>query len=672
MLDVRADPHQERFIRAVTALCAALPAAMAIVVVVGWQMGLAPLTRVFPPSPRILPNSAAMIFLASAALGSLLVAESVPRARTTARVAAAGLASLGALLGLLTLAEHLGAPAPGVDTLLFSEEVARLGMRTPGRSSPHTSLAAGATCICLAIRAMVGPKALAHALRVSEALAAIGLLVAYLGLQGAVFDIPALHATPTAGMSGPMAVALALVAAGAILSCKGRGGAWFASAGPGGVVLRRLVPAALVVPPTLGWLTLEAERRGLFGENAGLALLSTSMMLVTMVLVGWIAVTVNRSTAEQEAYRDQLAANEERIRGLVESAPDGIVVVAQDGTILYVNTQLERMFHYSRTQLVGQKVELLVPDGLREKHRHHRSRYAGQPACRSEGERVAVMGRRSGGDFLEIEVSLSPIRRPGFNETLAVVRDLAERRKFESDQAAREFETARLRELASIKDHVLSSLSHEVKTPLSLILGYAELLEEDHPDDFRIEGILDGCKRLSAHINALLDYSALAAGGLPLYRTEVVIPELIRTAIEGWAPTIHSSGVHVETTISPHVPPVEGDTRRIAEVLDILLDNAFKFTPSGGVVRVEAFPCGDQACFRVLDSGPGIEPAIVARIWEPFGKAQIGAGGRGGLGLGLALARKLVEAHGGALDLQTEPGRGCAFTVQLPTLKSID
>ena len=571
MPNVSADPCQARLIRIFAALCAALPAVMALAVLVGWGTGHEALTRVLPMSPRVLPNTAAMIGLGATSLAFLLACDRGP-----GRFASALLAFGCTALAILTLAEHAGLEIHGLDSMFFADQVAPLGMALPGRSSPHSALTAALVGFGLGIRASAaaarlagtaGPAGTRFAVlgtllpqicapefheKAADTLSVAALVVALLGVQGNLQGVPALHSTPNAGMSLAIAVALGLLATGSLLSCKERGlGAGLASPWPGGTVLRRLLPFVIIAPTLFGWLCTEGERRGWYGIGLDMALMSTAMTLAAAPPVAWIAVSLDRAAERRQAYE-------------------------------------------------------------------------------------------------------------------------TERRKAETEFAAHEVETGRLRELGALKDMMLWTLSHEVKTPMSLILGYAELLEEDHPGDFRIEGILDGCKRLAAHINALLDYSALARGSLPLFKTEVVLSEIVRNSLASWAPSIHTSGIRLETSIGTDVLPVEGDARRIAEILDALVDNAIKFTPRGGTIRIEVVTCNRQSCVKVSDTGPGIDPALLGRIWEPFGKVELSPGWHGGLGLGLPLARKLVEAHGGTLLVESAKSRGSTFTVQLPAIRAED
>ncbi len=242
-----------------------------------------------------------------------------------------------------------------------------------------------------------------------------------------------------------------------------------------------------------------------------------------------------------------------------------------------------------------------------------------------------------------------------------------ERGRAEEALAMSQAELKKAAELAQLKDSFLSTVSHEMRTPLSLIMGYAELLEDVYPGEELIAGIQEGTRRLAEHIERIVEYSALLGGTLPLYQTPVDMAELARNVAEVERARFKGKDLTLTVEVSVKTPIVQGDSRRLTEVLKELLDNAIKVTPPGRKAGIRVGPEGDKLRIDVWDSGPGIGESEIARLWEAFGQLEAGdSARRGGLGLGLPISRKLIELHGGTLAVASQPGEGSTFTVLLP------
>ncbi len=242
-----------------------------------------------------------------------------------------------------------------------------------------------------------------------------------------------------------------------------------------------------------------------------------------------------------------------------------------------------------------------------------------------------------------------------------------ERERSEEALAMSQAELKKAAELAQLKDSFLSTVSHEMRTPLSLIMGYAELLEDTYPDAELIAGIQDGTRRLAEHVERIVEYSALLGGTLPLYRTPVDMAELARDIAEVERARFQDKNLTLSVEVSAAAPIVLGDSRRLSEVIKELLDNAIKVTPPGRQAGLRVGPEGDKLRVDVWDSGPGIGECEIGRLWEAFGHLEAGdAARRGGLGLGLPITKKLVELHGGTVTVASKPGGGSTFTVLLP------
>ncbi len=368
---------------------------------------------------------------------------------------------------------------------------------------------------------------------------------------------------------------------------------------------------------------------------------------------------------------------EERFVTMIEDAPDAMVVADAEGRIVLVNRQTEILFGYDREELLGQPIEILVPEPLRAWHRERRSAYLRAPVPRAMGERPILHGRRKDGMEIAIDIALSPIRTGDGLLVMAALRDASTRERLEEAQRrARDLEASSLlaQRASQLRGEFISGLSHELRTPLTSIIGYAELLKGEPDVPFQgdpipcLDGILSAAHHLSGLVADVLDLAAIEAGKMA-YRLEPVdlgaVVEDVRAVM--WQPA-QSRRVKFSVHVSPDLPEVVTDPGRLRQILLNLVSNAIKFTPPEGRVDLRIGPEA-QGRFRieVEDTGPGIAPEDVGRLFTPF--ERVGARERdrpAGTGLGLALTRRIAEGLGGAVGVRSQLGRGSVFWVVLP------
>jgi PAS domain S-box-containing protein len=390
-----------------------------------------------------------------------------------------------------------------------------------------------------------------------------------------------------------------------------------------------------------------------------------------------------RAAAETQAER--------RFRKLLEAAPDAILEVDMDGRILIVNEAAERQFGYSRDELQKLPVDALVPDALRSQHVHHRTSYTAHPQVRPMGSGLQLKAQRKDGSLFPVEISLSPNPSGDGLRVIALVRDITQRKEMEDQlNQVREQYTAELtakneqlearnREVERanrLKSEFLASMSHELRTPLHTIIGFSELLSEEiqgslNPDQKRFVGhVLQDARHLLELINEILDISKIESGKMELQRAPVDFKGCVEEVLDSIRRQAEAKGVRLENK-SEFDGQLDADRLRVKEILFNLLSNAVKFTGHGGLVWVESVVQGAFLQMTVGDTGIGIAKEDHAAIFEKFYQASPGAGSiHQGTGLGLPIAKHLVELHGGTIWLESEPERGSRFSLTLPLAAS--
>lgn len=378
----------------------------------------------------------------------------------------------------------------------------------------------------------------------------------------------------------------------------------------------------------------------------------------------WMAVgrdLTERLASEQalEVRNRELATERTYVRNLIDHVPLGIAAFDTAMNYRWVNDFYAALRCQPREWFVGQSLYEVWPGSRDAFEQPSREILAsGRTLTYKAWQTPSLPGRYW-------DVTGLPLYDPDRNPEglLVLVQDVTEQTKISRLQRA---QLQKLQELDRLKDHLLSNLSHELKTPISLIVGYTELLQDQYPEEPLLQGILEGTRRLVAHLNALLDYNAMITGSLPLYLTEICFEELLSHAGEIEHEALTAKHLQLERTVAPDLPPVVADARRLTQVLVELLDNAIKHTPEHGRVGLEATAADGGVRLTVCDSGGGVDPAMAGRIWEPFLQAEADVDRKGGLGLGLAIVRQLVTMHGGRVEVAPRPEGGSCFHVYLP------
>lgn len=343
---------------------------------------------------------------------------------------------------------------------------------------------------------------------------------------------------------------------------------------------------------------------------------------------------------------------DEQFRLAIEAAPTGMLLMDLSGSIVLVNAQIEKLFGYPRSELLGQPMEMLVPERFRASIPNFRSGAFSGPTAHA----ADLYGLCKDGSEVPIEIGLNPFLTSEGKFVLCSIVDLSQRLEIER-----------------IRNEFVSTVSHELRTPLTSIRGSLGLLESG------AMGALPGkaaemvtiayknSGRLVRIINDILDISTIEAGRLALQMRIVALAELLQQSVEANAGFAEKCEVRFVLEQVSAGDRVMADPDRLMQVVANLLSNAAKFSPPGSDVLIRVRPGATTMRIEVQDSGPGIPEEFKAHIFTKFAQADASATRRfEGTGLGLSIARKLTEAMGGSIGFNSMPGQGSLFYIELP------
>jgi PAS domain S-box-containing protein len=425
-------------------------------------------------------------------------------------------------------------------------------------------------------------------------------------------------------------------------------------------------------------LTIDAQRRArMFMERTGAGTFRTRTGEARLHSpIG--SFPDGRDVTAHAAAVEALRSSEFRLSSIVDIAADAIVSVDEDQLITLFNQGAEHIFGYTASEVIGQPLDLLLPPDVHAIHREHMRRFArsGETARRM-GERSEVRGRRKNGEIFPAEASISKFEVEGRRVFTAVLRDITERRAaetertrlLEAEQAARAAAELALR----TRDEVLAVVSHDLRNPLSVIdMCTASLSQKLSSDDAAAQSLVRTIESSTAWMNRLiedlLDVARVEAGRLALERQPQDLVRVITEATVMLEPLIAEKAIVLREELPEYLPRISVDARRVVQVLENLVSNAVKHTAPGGEICVRAEANAAEIRVMVKDTGSGIPaeslPHLFDRFWQAHGAR------RGGAGLGLAIAKGIVEAHGGRMWVESEVGMGSVFGFALPVRES--
>jgi PAS domain S-box-containing protein len=379
---------------------------------------------------------------------------------------------------------------------------------------------------------------------------------------------------------------------------------------------------------------------------------------------GILVTAAIRDISVRQAAETNLAQMEGRYRGLLEAAPDAMVVVNTAGEIVLLNVRAEKEFGYSRDELVGQKVKNIIPEGFAERLIADALRSTADALAQQIGTGIELSGRRKDGSEFPLEMMLSPLESAEGILVTAAIRDITTRKAAEADLLYKIAELNRSNEELGQFAYIAS---HDLQEPLRMVASYTQLLARQYKgklgadaDEF-IGFAVDGANRMQRLIQDLLVYSRVGTKGKDLL--DASSEDALQQALVNLRGAIEDSGAQV--THDP-LPTVLADDMQLTQLFQNLIGNGIKYQ-NPGVPRVHISAAkngGNKWTFSVKDNGLGIDPQYFGRIFGMFQRLHKREE-FAGTGIGLAICKKIVERHGGSISVASQPGQGSTFSFAL-------
>lgn len=641
---------------------AVLAVAIGFSVLLGWEFGSVALKSVLPGFATMKANTALAFVLCGAALWFL---HRPVHKQNAARVwLGGGCAAVVILIGVVTLGEYLFGWNPGIDQLLFRDTATAPPLH-PGRPAFATALnfsLLGAAFLLMEVDARVSRY-------IAQGMGLIVFSIGFLALLGYAYHVSALYHVP-AYSSMAVHTGILFVLLSVALPCTQPERGWIGMVteeGPGGTLLRLLLPAVVLGPPIIGGIWLAWERAGLYHSRFGLALFATSNMLVFSAMVWFAAYSIQSVEAERKRAEQQLKASFKEVCDLKTALDEHAIVAITDpqGKITFANDKFCAISKYSREELLGQDHRIV-------NSAYHSKEFIGDLWRTIASGRVwhgEIKNKAKDGSYYWVDTTIVPfLNADGKPYQYVVIRaDITERKQ----QAEAILHANEALERSNVELQQFAYIaSHDLQTPLRNISGFLQLLKShyagklDEKADHWIRRSIQSSQQLHVLITDILAYSRVDSRARPF--KPVSLREVFDDSVGLLEASIRDAGGEVTCD---ELPTVMGDQSQLVQLMHNLIGNGLKYHgPEPPRVHVSAERLGDDWVVSVRDNGIGIAPKHHERIFEIFKRLHTREE-YPGTGIGLAVCRRVVHRHGGKIWAESETDHGSVFKFTIPERK---
>ncbi|MGK7346657.1 MAG: PAS domain S-box protein [Candidatus Nitrospinota bacterium M3_3B_026] len=373
-------------------------------------------------------------------------------------------------------------------------------------------------------------------------------------------------------------------------------------------------------------------------------------------------VAVKRNISDRKRAEEALRVSEQRISAIINTVGEGIIVIGADSRIRFVNQELLEIFGYGERELAGRQVKTLMPEKYRAAHEAGMKRYLNGGAPIILGRRVELEGLRKDGTVFPLELRVQETKTPdGDRFFTAAIRDITGRKRMERELHEK---AESLREMGAFKDKMLSIISHDLRSPLTSVIGLMELLLKPGSGELteRQRKILSTMKSSALHqlnlVENLAELSRIRRKKIKISPAPVRVADILKTSASILGQAARAKGV--ELVEEPGVEAwVEVDREKIIQVVNNLVSNSVKFTRRGGRITLSSRIHEGEVTIQISDTGVGIEPERLDRVFDiTEGASTPGTDGERGTGLGLSICQEIILLHGGGFDIDSKPGEG--------------
>lgn len=360
--------------------------------------------------------------------------------------------------------------------------------------------------------------------------------------------------------------------------------------------------------------------------------------------------------------------SEAYFRNVLESAPDAMVIIDHHGKMAVVNGQAEEMFGYTRKQMLGREIEMLLPNALRDRHISHRAGYAATPTLRPMGTNLELCGQRIDGSEFPVEISLSPFVSAAGAFVSSVIRDVTSRKEMEEELIAARQEAERANKANTA---FLAAASHDLRQPVQALALLNGALRRTVHDELALEMIESQQNSLDAMtnlLNSLLDISRLDAGKVEPEFEAFRIQRLVDRLFAEFSRQAAHKGLSFESDSCDTV--VRTDPNLLGEIIQNFVSNAIRYTDKGNV-KLSCRQDKGEFWIDVRDTGVGIDPLRIDEIFQEFHQIKSPGIENEGFGLGLAIVKRLAELLNHDIAVVSDPGKGSTFSIRLPVVSGL-